>query len=589
MLKFGNKTVLITGSGTGIGQAIAKKFAENGANIIILGRRKEPLEHTEVILKEIFVKINSNAFVKSFSATDVSDELSITNLFNDLQKSNINVDILVNNAGVSGPVTCFSNAPLEEFKKTIDIHLSGTFWSSVKAIENMKPGSKIITISTFFTEERPLEQRPYRFRSPYTAAQGAKNRLVECMSWELINKKIISIGTNPGPVHSDRIYKTVYPKAASEFLRVSGFNELSPLEVENINKELLEVLGEDETVVNKKITEISAKFNKNKSDSDFQSLILQLYQKIRIIAEKIQSNTSKMISDGQFLTQAQVAESVMNLCDDEISTILNGKIIPGDRVFYPVKPHIATNIQKIQQPNFKSNVFVLTIDANDIQSYRRVEEIATHIEKNGGITVCFISKNIKSELYANLNNKFHIHQINLLDANEVNRWIKTAKYKFGKLHMFIHITGNTNDKNITEMTRSEWDESINRFIIVPSIITKNALEYFVPNGEKDPRDFKNKSGTMVIIGPDSITGKKILGSKRANVEVFRGLLRPFTTTINQELNDVLKSKIKVHLMLPGSIDGKDPSSEKLCNALNYFSNYIPQSSEVIYQLDDSGD
>ena len=40
MLKFQNKTVLVTGSGTGIGQAITKKFVENGASAIILGRRK---------------------------------------------------------------------------------------------------------------------------------------------------------------------------------------------------------------------------------------------------------------------------------------------------------------------------------------------------------------------------------------------------------------------------------------------------------------------------------------------------------------------------------------------------------------------
>ena len=46
MLKFQNKTVLVTGSGTGIGQAITKKFVENGASAIILGRRKEPLEET---------------------------------------------------------------------------------------------------------------------------------------------------------------------------------------------------------------------------------------------------------------------------------------------------------------------------------------------------------------------------------------------------------------------------------------------------------------------------------------------------------------------------------------------------------------
>ena len=162
-----------------------------------------------------------------------------------LKNEGVNVDIVVNNAGVSGPVTCFAHAPLEDFRSTVDIHLTGTFWTSVQALKVMKEGAKIITISTFFAEERPLEQRPYRFRGPYTAAQGAKNRLVEAMSWELTEKGIVSIGTNPGPVHSDRIYKTVYPKAASEFLRVSGFEELIPTEVEIVNKEILGLLGEE--------------------------------------------------------------------------------------------------------------------------------------------------------------------------------------------------------------------------------------------------------------------------------------------------------------------------------------------------------
>ena len=53
MLKFQNKTSLITGSGTGIGQAIAKKFVENGASVIILGRRREPLDETSKMIESI--------------------------------------------------------------------------------------------------------------------------------------------------------------------------------------------------------------------------------------------------------------------------------------------------------------------------------------------------------------------------------------------------------------------------------------------------------------------------------------------------------------------------------------------------------
>ena len=52
MLKFQGKIALITGCGTGIGKAIAKKFVENGAGVIILGRRKEPLVETSEMLEE---------------------------------------------------------------------------------------------------------------------------------------------------------------------------------------------------------------------------------------------------------------------------------------------------------------------------------------------------------------------------------------------------------------------------------------------------------------------------------------------------------------------------------------------------------
>ena len=62
-------------------------------------------------------------------------------------RDGVTVDYVINNAGVSGPVTCFANAPLDEFKSTVGIHLTGTFWGSVQALRVMKEGGKIITIS----------------------------------------------------------------------------------------------------------------------------------------------------------------------------------------------------------------------------------------------------------------------------------------------------------------------------------------------------------------------------------------------------------------------------------------------------------
>jgi len=541
MLKFQNKTILVTGSGTGIGQAITKKFVENGASAIILGRRKEPLEETAKMLEGIIKEMQSDATIKIFDGVDVSNEKAVTGMFDTLKSENVNLDVVVNNAGVSGPVTCFAHAPPDEFRSTVGIHLTGTFWTSVQALKVMKEGGKIITISTFFAEERPLEQRPYRFRGPYTASQGAKNRLVEAMSWELTEKGIISIGTNPGPVHSDRIYKTVYPKAASEFLRVSGFEDLTPAEVESANKEILGLLGEDDETVKAGIKSAAQKLGKE------ETTLTNLLNKVKSIAEKIQKNTSTMIPDQQFLSQEQVATTVLTLADDAQAKILNGKIIPGDRVFYPVKSHIRSSVPKVEKNNLDGKrVCIIAADGNE----ERISSIISMIEEKGG-------------------------QVTLDDTGDID--------------LFIHGTGNVpNFPKLTELSRDEWDKLVNQFINTPAMITQSALDTFVPGGSDDPRKFKDAKGRIVIIGPDLPAGKKISGHERAKVEVFRGAMRPFATTVNQELSDVLKSNVRAFLVLPGTVDGKEPNDENVVDTINYLmSDESGSSSEVIFCPDET--
>ena len=590
MLKFQDNVALITGSGTGIGQAIAKKFVENGASVIILGRRKEPLEDTEKILQEIISKVQSNAFVKIFSGVDVSDEKSINDMFDSLANSNINVDVVVNNAGVSGPVTCFANDDMNEFKSTIGIHLTGTFWTSVQALKVMKNGGKIITISTFFTEERPLEQRPYRFRDPYTASQGAKNRLAEAMSWELIDKGIISIATNPGPVHSDRIYKTVYPKAASEFLRVSGFEDLLPIEVESVNKELVPLLGEEESVIKDGITKAAENLAKTKG-GDVKKLsetLSNLLTKIKNVAEKIQLNTSKMIADEQFLSQSQVAETILTLADDEMAKILNGKVIPGDRVFYPVRAHIAGATPNVHQPDLNGKSVLFTINATDKTDADRTEYLAQHVEKNGGKAVCIISEDTPKELQDSISGKFHSHVSDLKNPEEIQKWLETASKNMGEIIAVVNITGKVPEfSKLIDLSRKEWDALVDKFINIPATVIQRSFEYYIPGGGKDPRLYKDKRGVVMTIGPDLPVGKKISGSDRAKVEVFRGALRPFTATVNQELSDVLKSKVRSFLVLPGTVDGKEPQNERIAQALNFFiSENSPASAEVIFCVDE---
>ena len=588
MSKFQGKIALITGSGTGIGKAIATKFVEQGASVIILGRRNGPLEDAAKELQEIISQNNSGATVRIFAGVDVADETAMTEMFEVLKNDNVNVDYVINNAGVSGPVTCFGNAPLDEFKSTIGIHLTGTFWGSVQALKVMKEGGKIITISTFFTEERPLEQRPYRFRSPYTASQGAKNRLAEAMSWELTDKGIISIATNPGPVHSDRIYKTVYPKAASEFMRVSGFEDLTPVEVEEAKDDLLECILAD-GIDKEGIAKTAEKLANGKDVAKLTETFTRLLEQIQKLAGKIQNNTSHMIADQEFLKQTQVAESVLNLCDDEIAKILNGKVIPGDRVFYPVRPHIGNATPGVHQPDFTGKAIVFTIDATDKADAERVEFLAAHVEKNGGKVACFISQSTPTELQEQISSKFHSHVVDIKNPDEVQRWLNTANTNLGEILSVVHITGKLPEiSKLTELSRNAWEELTEKFISTPATVAQRALEQFVPGGSKDPRLYKDAKGAIMIIGPDLPIGRKVSGTQRAQVEVFRGALRPFTTTVNQELSDVLKSQIRLFTIFPGTVTGAEPNNQNIADALNFLvSDSSNSSAEIVFCVDES--
>jgi NAD(P)-dependent dehydrogenase (short-subunit alcohol dehydrogenase family) len=594
-LKFSGKIIVITGSGTGIGQTIAKKFAENGAHIAIMGRRKEPLELTSGILSDIVKAAGSDGKVRYFPGVDVVDEAGINEMFKTIKEEFGKVDIIINNAGVSGPVKAFTSASNKEFKECVGIHLTGTFWTSLQAIGAMQRGGKIITITTFFTEENRYEQRPYRFRAPYTAAQGAKNRLAEALAWELVERGIKSIATNPGPVHSDRIYKTVYPKAAAEFLRIGGYEGLTSREIESVSAQLLQVLGEPQTTISKCIRnaaeEISRSLNGDsiRESAKMENLISGLLTKLQEIAEKIQFNTAKMIVDGEFLTQEDVGNMVMNLCDDDISKLINGRVVPDDRVFYPVKPVVGTSIlgSNLLHPEIKDKVVVITITSSSEKDLDRANKIAS--------ALC--SGNVKQLVILTMNpsdltrfREFHSHAVDLLDENKVRMIFKTVKSKFGSLDALIHLTGDY-DYNLplSSLSRAGWDSLVDNFIHIPGLIVKEAVNMMAPEGAADePVKFRDSKGLVIIIGPDAPVGDKISGTVRARSEVFRGALRPYTATVNQELEDVLGSNIRLYLILPGNIQGKIPDTDRLRDSLVHLLS-VPslKRNEIIFYIDES--
>lgn len=587
--KFANKVVVVTGSGTGIGQAIAKKFAENGASIILLGRRKEPLEETQSELENIVTSVGSRGKIRIFAGVDVSDETSITNMFSTISKEMGPVDILVNNAGISGPVKLFTNSNFPEFKECIMIHLTGTFWTTLKCIENMEKGSKVITISTFFTEENKYEQRPYRFRTPYTSAQGAKNRLAEAFAWELVPDGIQSIATNPGPVHSDRIYKTVYPKAAAEFLRIGGFPGLSSIEIEKILHRLLNVLGEDQTAVNKEMDlVIHEVFNERiKNEYDKLKLTLRLREllsKTQEIAEKIQLNTKKMIVDNEFLSQEQVAEMVLNLSSEKMSKLLNGKIVPNDRVFYPTRPIIGTHIYQ-NEIDISDKVIVLIINSSSDKDHKRAKLIANSLVTKIKQLV-ILTKDTKD---LNYYKKFHSHFVNLSSEVAVKKIFKLIHYKFSAIDGVILLTGEYDyGVALKSLDRKQWDELVENYLFVPALITRESVINMSPEGAvTEPSLFKGSKGSITVVGPDSPVGDKITGVVRARSEIFRGALRPFNATVNQELRDVIKSNIRQYLLLAGNIEGRQPDDEKITNMIVSILSQTSGNNQTIFYVDES--
>ena len=633
-LKFSDKIVVITGSGTGIGQAIAKKFAERGASIIILGRRKEPLDKTTEILVDIMKKVGSSGTVRSFSGVDVSDENGINEMFSNIKQEFGKVDIIVNNAGVSGPVKTFTNASFQDFKDCVAIHLTGTFWTSIQGLKVMDKGAKIITIATFFTEENKYEQRPYRFRTPYTAAQGAKNRLAEALAWELVEQGIKSVATNPGPVHSDRIYKTVYPKAAAEFLRIGGYPGLDSTEVELSATNGLDLLGESPEVFSKGIMEIAQQISNSRLSSispssppppsttttstttvtgtddgviassspssagasipppfianqgDLNKTIEGMLIKIQEIAEKIQNNTSKMIVDNEFLSQEEVADMVLTLSDDTISKLINGRIIPNDRVFYPVKPIVGTFIDDNSIQNLKEKVVIITTTSSKEKDVQRIISLANKLNDIGVKQVIILSKNYDDTKFYK---DFHSHSLDLADEEKVKRIFNTAKTKFGSIDSVIHITGDYDyNRSLLSLSREDWDLLVENFIHIPALITREAVKFMSPaDAIQKPSQFKDSKGIIVILGPDSPSGKKISGLSRARSEVFRGALRPYTATVNQELSDVLGSKIKLNLILAGNVEGMESHIENVTSSvLNLISGSSLNKNESIFYIDE---
>ncbi len=203
-----NKTVLITGSGkkSGIGFAIAKKFASNGANIVIsdLGAPQNPdnpiKTATDTEMQESAEMIRNDYKVDVLSVVcDVVDNVSISAVAEKVQKTFGQLDVLVNNAGATlGVPNTIHGYDEAAWMKTIDVNLHGVFRVSRGMLPlMMEKGGSIVNIASRAGKVPPL------FNGAYAVAKSGVIMLTKVMAKELAGNGLRINAICPGQIMTD--------------------------------------------------------------------------------------------------------------------------------------------------------------------------------------------------------------------------------------------------------------------------------------------------------------------------------------------------------------------------------------------------
>lgn len=140
-----DKVAWVTGAGTGIGQAGAVALAKNDVKVILSGRRREALQETAEIIKQI----GGEAKIEIL---DVSDEKAVQDVADRIYEAYGRLDILVNNAGTNVTERHWGTVTPEKWNQVIDIDLNGAFYcaSAVIPIMRKQKDGLIINVSSWY-------------------------------------------------------------------------------------------------------------------------------------------------------------------------------------------------------------------------------------------------------------------------------------------------------------------------------------------------------------------------------------------------------------------------------------------------------
>ncbi|SAL71337.1 short-chain dehydrogenase/reductase SDR [Caballeronia udeis] len=191
MSKLAQKVALVTGGSRGIGAAITKRLAADGASVAFT--YSKDASAASAVVKAIELN-GGKAIAIQADATDVEAvEAAIEKTFATFGR----LDVLVNNAGTAIPKP-FEDTTLEEMDRVIDINVRGAFAATKAALKRLSDGGRIIMIGSA-VGERAIAPGLV----PYAATKAAVRMFTQALSRELGGRGITVNNVQPGPIDTD--------------------------------------------------------------------------------------------------------------------------------------------------------------------------------------------------------------------------------------------------------------------------------------------------------------------------------------------------------------------------------------------------
>jgi len=193
-----NQRVLVTAGGSGIGFAIASTLSALGARVAICDISKALLDEASASIQPALATV-----------ADVSSEADVDRMFEEVSGALGGLDALINNAGIAGPTGGVDEITTEEWRRCIDICLTGQFLCARRATPMLKAagGGSIVNMSS------AAGRHGYAFRSPYSAAKFGVIGFTQSLAKELGPHAIRVNAILPGIVEGPRIENVISNRA----------------------------------------------------------------------------------------------------------------------------------------------------------------------------------------------------------------------------------------------------------------------------------------------------------------------------------------------------------------------------------------